>query len=85
MESDFGLLHDFARVHELLRDAHGGPAPVHGPPGLCRCNAEERQSSGMDWTRASERRRPVDPTSLANAEEDFREFDVRSLPRWDTG
>ena len=85
MESDFGLLHDFAWVHELLRDAHGGPTPVYGPLGLYRRNTEERQSSGMDGSRASKRRRPVDPTSLANAEEDFREFDVRSLPKRNPG
>ena len=38
-----------SRLHELLRDADGGPAGCDGREEISRADPQERQASGLDW------------------------------------
>ena len=48
MEPGRRLLGDLSRLHELLRDADGGPAGCDGREEISRAHPQERQAGSLD-------------------------------------
>ena len=72
-----GRLHDpDRRLHELLRDAHGGTARSHGHEQVAGPDAQDGRTSEVDRQSRDRFEIDVDPCNLVETTPRLRELDV---------